>query len=97
MRVTLLHFMDCPSWQTTDAHLRQLQTELDFELERRVVDTPEAAEREQFRGSPTVLVDGIDVFAEGDEPVGLSCRVHTTPDGPAGSPTIDQLRAVLEG
>ena len=27
--------------------------------------------------------------------IGLSCRVYTTPNGPAGSPTLDELRAVL--
>lgn len=95
--VTLLYFDDCPSWRTTDEHLRQLAEELPIEVERRVVDTPAAAEREQFRGSPTVLVDGVDVFATGDEPVGLSCRIHQTPDGPAGSPTLEQLRTVLTG
>ncbi len=30
-----------------------------------------------------------------DEPFGLSCRMYSTPDGPAGSPTIDQLREKL--
>lgn len=96
MDVTLLYFDDCPSWQTTDQHLRQLAEELDLHLVRRRVETPEAAEELQFRGSPTVLVDGRDVFARGDEPVGLSCRIHQTPDGPAGSPTLEQLREVLD-
>lgn len=95
MKVTLLYFDDCPSWQTTDQHLRRLADELDLEIDRRKVDTSEAAEELQFRGSPSVLVDGRDVFADGDEPVGLSCRIHQTPDGPAGSPTLDQLREVL--
>jgi hypothetical protein len=93
--VTLLYFDGCPSWQTTDGHLRELADELDFTLTREQVETPAAAERLQFRGSPTVLVDGQDVFAAGDEPVGLSCRIYQTPDGPAGSPTLQQLRQVL--
>lgn len=59
------------------------------------MDTLEAAQRVGFRGSPTILVDGRDPFASGDEPVGLSCRVYATPDGPAGAPTTDQLREVL--
>ncbi len=36
-----------------------------------------------------------DLFAGSDAPVGLSCRIYQTPDGPAGSPTLDQLRAAL--
>lgn len=96
MQVTLLYFDDCPSWQTTEARLRGLVDDFDLTIERRIVDTPEAAEQWQFRGSPTVLVEGRDPFALGDEPVGLSCRIYQTPDGPAGSPTTAQLREVLD-
>lgn len=93
--VTLLYFDGCPSWRTAEERLQMLADELGFDLRRREVDTPEAAEQWAFRGSPTVLVDGRDVFAEGDEPVGLSCRVYQTPDGSAGAPTVAQLREVL--
>lgn len=93
--VTLLYFDGCPHWQTTDERLRSLADELDFVLDHERVDTQEAAEARSFRGSPTILVDGDDPFARGDEPVGLSCRIYQTPDGPAGSPTPDQLRSVL--
>ncbi|MGH8775740.1 MAG: hypothetical protein ACRDWI_11380 [Jiangellaceae bacterium] len=48
-----------------------------------------------FHGSPSVLVDGRDPSSHGDQPVGLACRVYQTPEGPAGAPTIDQLRAAL--
>ncbi len=93
--VTLLYFDGCPSWQTADERLRSLQPELGFGLSYEKVETPEAAVEWSFRGSPTILVDGRDVFAEGDEPVGLSCRVFQTPEGMAGSPTVAQLREVL--
>lgn len=96
MDVTLLYFDDCPSWETTDERLRALADEFGFELDHRRVETPEAAEEVGFRGSPTVLVDGRDPFADDDDPTGLSCRIYQTPDGPAGSPTTDQLRAALE-
>jgi hypothetical protein len=63
-------------------------------LER--VETPEDAERLRFIGSPTILLDGEDPFAEGTEPsFGLTCRVYHTPDGLAGTPTLEQLRTVL--
>ena len=97
VEVTLLYFDGCPSWRTTDQRLRVLAEELGFELTHRRVDTPEDAQALSFRGSPTVLVDGRDPFARGDEPVGLSCRIYQTPDGPAGSPTLAQLRDALGG
>ena len=94
-QVELLYFDDCPNWRDADAVLGRLAGEVEFELTRRLVDTPEEAEALGFRGSPSILVDGVDPFAGGDEPVGLSCRIYQTPDGPAGSPTVDQLLAVL--
>lgn len=96
MEITLLYFDDCPNWTDADRHLQQLETEHPgLIVHRRLVDTPEEAERVGFRGSPSVLVDGVDPFAEPDAPVGLACRVYQTPDGPAGSPTLDQLRAAI--
>jgi hypothetical protein len=61
-----------------------------------VVAVPdEEAARLGFAGSSTVLLDGVDPFATGDEPTGLVCRVYPTPHGPQGSPTLEQLRKVL--
>ncbi len=95
MNVTLLYFCDCPNWQDTDALLASLQSELGFDFDRHSVENVADAERLQFRGSPTVLIDGHDVFAVGDEPVGLSCRVYRTDEGVRGAPTEAQLRELL--
>jgi hypothetical protein len=94
--VTLLYFDDCPNWEDTARHLRHLADELgDIVVKHQLVDSPEEAERTRFRGSPSVIVDGVDPFADPEAPVGLSCRIYQTPGGSAGSPTLDQLRAVL--
>lgn len=94
--MTLLYFDDCPNWTVVDEHLRTLASEYpDIEIDRRIVDTVEDAEATRFRGSPSIIVDGVDPFTDPDAPVGLSCRVYQTPDGPAGSPTLDQLRSVI--
>jgi hypothetical protein len=94
--LTLLYFDARPHWRETERHLRALTDEFaDVAFRQHPVDAPEEAKRVGFHGSPSVLVDGIDAFAEPDAPVGIACRVYPTPDGPAGSPTIDQLRAAL--
>ncbi|MDH3724999.1 MAG: thioredoxin family protein [Thermoleophilia bacterium] len=98
MDVTLLYFDDCPNGKVADERLRALADELpDLRLRRRLVETPEEAERVGFHGSPSIHIDGVDAFADADASVGLSCRVYSTPVGPAGSPTIAQLREVLTG
>jgi hypothetical protein len=96
MDVTLLYFDDCPHWLVAHERLTELAGEFpEMSISRHIVDTQEEAERTAFRGSPSILIDGVDPFADEDDPVGLSCRVYQTPDGPSGSPTVDQLRDSL--
>lgn len=93
--MSLLYFDDCPNWQTTAAVLVRLRPEYGFNLQRRRVGSVAEAEQLRFRGSPTVLVDGRDLFADPDAPVGMSCRLYRTPDGLAGTPTEEMLRQAL--
>ncbi|WP_024286176.1 hypothetical protein [Cellulomonas sp. KRMCY2] len=98
MTITLQYFDGCPSWRVTDARLHEALAAVgrpDTEIEHVLVSTPEEAEAIQFRGSPTVLVDGRDPFADADALVGLACRLYRTAQGLAGSPTVEQLVAVL--
>ncbi|MGQ0618265.1 MAG: thioredoxin family protein [Acidimicrobiia bacterium] len=95
MEIELLYFEDCPNWRVADERLAELAAEHTLAVRRRLVTTPEEADALGFRGSPTILVDGRDPFAVGDEPTGLSCRIYRTPEGPAGSPTVAQLRDAI--
>jgi len=96
MDITLLYFEDCPNWKLADQRLTAIAAARDdITMTRHLVDTPAEAERTGFHGSPSILVDGVDVFAEPGSEVGLSCRRYHTPDGYQGAPTLDQLRAVL--
>ena len=98
MNVTLRYFESCPQWRTAHDRLREAlraegMADVEPVLER--VETAEDAERLRFIGSPTILVDGRDPFAGAEAAFGLTCRVFQTPEGLAGSPTPDQLRAAL--
>lgn len=96
MDVTLLYFDDCPNWKIADQRLATIAAgNADVTVRRHRVETPEEAERLGFHGSPSILVDGVDAFAEPNSGVGLSCRVYRTPDGLAGAPTLEQLRVAL--
>ena len=61
-----------------------------------VIDTQEEAERRGFVGSPTILIDGEDPFAEPGQPVGVACRIYRNPAGPAGVPDLLLLRQALK-
>jgi hypothetical protein len=50
-----------------------------------------------MRGSPTLLLDGIDPFAVAGQRPSLSCRLYRDPDGRAdGAPSVDALRNAIE-
>jgi hypothetical protein len=73
------------------------ESELDpDQIEVREIETEADAERESLPGSPTIRIDGEDVQAPGDNPIGLSCRVYRRRDGTA-SPLPDpaELREAL--
>lgn len=93
MEITVQYFNQCPNWPEAIERvaLAVEETGVDATVTLQLVNTPEAAEAHGFRGSPTILFDGVDPFADPDSPVGLSCRMFTTPDGRAGSPTLEQI------
>ncbi|GAA1154297.1 thioredoxin family protein [Microbacterium oxydans] len=96
MEITLQYFDGCPNWEVLDHRIAEaLHGRTDASIIRQRVGTTEEAVRLGFHGSPTILIDGIDPFAEPSAPVGLACRVFRTPNGLAGSPTLEQLHAVF--
>lgn len=98
MEITLQYFDGCPNWMIAERQLATLiqQRGLEAEIRHQLIDSPEAAVEHGFRGSPTILINGWDPFAEPDAPVGLSCRMYPTDDGPAGSPTWQQLAKAMQ-
>jgi hypothetical protein len=47
-------------------------------------------------GSPTILLDGVDLFGAAGAVPSLSCRIYRGPDGTAdGVPSVQDLTAAL--
>lgn len=98
-QVTIRYFDGCPNWKVALDRVHEAvdRSDLDgVEIDLERVETAEEAEKVGFRGSPTVLIDGGDPFADADAPVGLSCRVFATEQGVQGSPSVEQLRNALQ-
>lgn len=97
MRIVVLTVPDCPNGPAAGRHLAEaLAGRTDVSVEHRVVSTPEEAERYGMHGSPTILVDGRDPFAEPGAVTSLSCRLYLDADGRAqGAPSAGQFRAAL--
>ena len=94
MRVEIRHTVDCPNWEQAGRQLRLALIatgHADEDIVSREIRTPEDAARFPYAGSPTMTLDGLDLFPQAD-PVGdLACRLYATPRGLAGFPTLDQL------
>src|SRR5215218_8662084 len=98
MDVRLLYFDGCPNWTVAEERLRLALVRVghgDEPIRRMLVERTEEAERLGFIGSPTILINGRDPFAAGDDRPALACRVFTTPEGRTGSPTVEQLIEAL--
>jgi hypothetical protein len=93
MRIELLYWDGCPSHPRALSDLREAVLEAGLDPQSvivRQVCTDEDAAAEQFVGSPTIRIDGVDVQPTAEEPTGLTCRVYTRRDGRI-SPTPDPI------
>jgi len=97
MKIELLYFDGCPSWQTGLQNLKSA-----MQLEAIVADidlvgvrADVEAMRLKFLGSPSFRVDGRELWPETRDTYGLSCRVYPTPEGMKGWPTVEMLREKL--
>ena len=93
MKITIQYFDGCPNWKDAQEAIGRTAPDADITLQ--AVETDEEAQRVGFRGSPTILVDGTDPWADVNAPVGLSCRVFQTESGLAGLPSKTQLAVAL--
>jgi len=98
MRLRILHVPDCPNLARLEHAIDEALTgdRHDVEVVRHVVGTPEEAAATGMTGSPTLLVDGIDPFAEPGAVPSLSCRLFRSADGAVQDvPSVAELRRVL--
>jgi hypothetical protein len=85
----------CPSTERALTELREALADVGLpdEVQMREIRTDDEAQAVGFTGSPTIVIDGVELMARlgrgaGDEPAGLNCRVYVRRDGRV-SPTPD--------
>ena len=88
---------DCPNaLLLTERLARVLEGRRDVTVSRQTIADEDAAVRWGMHGSPTLLVDGTDPFADPGEPASLSCRLYRDGDGQVdGAPSVGQLRQAV--
>lgn len=97
-KVRLLYFDGCPNMRIMHDRIRMALREEGMSHVEPVLEKVASvgeAERIRLAGSPTILIDGYDPFAEAGALCGFWCRMYVTPRGLEGSPTTEQLRSAL--
>jgi hypothetical protein len=100
IKIELLYFDRCPSYVAAEETLRGVLADegVEAEVELVAVVSDEEAQRLHFPGSPTIRLDGRDLFpgsAGEREEWRLGCRVYAAPEGLRGSPTAGMLKEAL--
>jgi hypothetical protein len=97
VRIEVLTVPGCPNGPVLTQRLAAvLGDHPEVPVVRRSVTDAEEATRRGMHGSPTLLIDGRDPFADPDTPPSLSCRLYPAPDGTRqGAPSVEDLRRVL--
>lgn len=98
MQVNVIYFDGCPNHDPVVSLVREVAAELNVHAELGVVkvSSPEDAVRERMLGSPTVLVDGLDIepAARDRDDYAMSCRIYP---GENGLPPREMIAAALLG
>ncbi len=91
--IEIQHFEGCPNSKEMIARVKNAMEEFYDRIEYKelLVETEEEAERVKFRGSPTVLINGIDL-ENMEEPfeANLACRYYKN-----GLPSITQIKEFI--
>jgi hypothetical protein len=98
MKIDVLYFNGCPSWQQGLENLKAALAaeKLDAEINLVSVESDADAAHLKFLGSPSFQINGEDLWPEERKTFALSCRVYATPGGMKGSPDTEMLRQKLK-
>jgi hypothetical protein len=98
MHLTVLAVPDCPNAPVLEERLADVvdgRAGVSVSLE--VISDEAAAARWGMHGSPTLLIDGADPFAEPGQPPSMSCRLYRDDHGKTGgAPPVGQLHRLID-
>ena len=93
IKIEIQYFHGCPNSQKMIERVMQavIGYEKDIEISEVLVEDNSTAEKVKFRGSPTVLINGIDLVNEPEpEQPALACRYYSN-----GLPDVNSIKSIL--
>lgn len=99
MKIELFWIDKCSSYQRVRELLEQILRDENIAAKIEMIQVRDNADAraKKFLGSPTIRINGIDLFAQPDQcNFAMQCRVYRTPDGLKGTPTTEMVRAEMK-
>ncbi len=94
IKIEFQHFVGCPNGPKLLKNLKDAMIgyEDKIELSEQIVDSPDLAKKFNFRASPTLLIEGMDIDGmTAPENPSLACRFY-----PNGLPTKETIRLKIQ-
>jgi hypothetical protein len=97
MQLTVLAEPGCPNAPVLKDRLTAvLDGRADVSVSQQVISDEGEAARWGMDGAPTLLIDGVDPFAEPGQVPSMSCRLYRDENGQlSGAPSVGQLRQAI--
>ena len=97
VEIELLVVANCPNHTIARARVTMAlaRAGVDAVVREHEVVSEEEATRLGMRGSPTILINGHDPFADAAGPAAVSCRLYRSDAGLSGAPSVEQLVEAL--
>ncbi len=99
MKIELLYFDGCPNVESTARLLAECLTQEGVRdpIQRVLISNEEEASKWGFLGSPSILIDGMDIeLSRRGETPGFGCRIYTGSGATSGEPPkrliVDAIR-----
>ena len=98
MHLTVLAEPGCPNADVLTSRLAAvLAGRAGISVSHEVIRDDREAAHWGMHGSPTLLIDGVDPFAEPGQQPSMSCRLYRADDGQlSGAPSAGRLRQAIE-
>jgi hypothetical protein len=93
MRIDVFTVSGCPHRLLAMTRLREAidHSGVDAAVVERVIDDPGIAATVGMAGSPTILVEGRDLFGSAGSEPSISCRLYRSDSGVDGAPSVTAL------
>ena len=98
MNVSVLHIDDCPNWFEAGSVLRTALDNIglpDTKITFTVLRSSTGASQVPFASSPTILVDGLDLFPTDGSANDLAGRIYKSEGHFAGRPSLAEIEDAL--